>query len=77
MIDTSLFEEAELTASNEVALPPERTGAPLTCYPLAIRMECLAPGAGSKGRSLSVRLRLLIPPPPAPSPGISRANPPP
>ena len=55
IIDTSLFEDAELTATSEVPQPPDRTGAPLITYPLAIRMECLAPDAAAQGRSLTVR----------------------
>lgn len=53
IVDTSLFEEAELIATSEVPQPTDRTGAPLITYPLAIRMECLAPHAAAEGRSLS------------------------
>ena len=55
IIDTSLFEEAELTASTEVQRPAGQTGDPLRCYPLAIRMEAIGPSALAEGRSLSVR----------------------
>lgn len=56
MIDTSLFDESELTSTREVAAGGGATGAPLVTYPVAIRMECLGPGMAKEGCSLEVRL---------------------
>lgn len=55
VIDTSLFDEAELTASSEVPLPAGQIGNPLPCYPLAIRMEVMGPTPPGEGRTLAVR----------------------